>query len=286
MTFQMKATTPRTMGAARVLRLSLVWLVMLAIASPLLWALLSSLKPANQTLTFPVRVFPDSLTLRAYTRLLFETNFGIYLTNSMIVSLGTTAIVLVVGTLGAYALSRYRFPGADVGAGLILFSYFLPPSIIVVPIYLIINRIGLPDTLFGLILAYTSLSLPFAMWMMRLFFRALPEEIEQAARIDGASRFEVFREIVLPQALPGLISTSLFTFISAYNEYLFGFIFISTETRRTLPVGINSVIRSSYEIDWNMVMSASVAMTVPVLILVVCFQRYLLSGFGVGASKG
>ena len=122
--------------------------------------------------------------------------------------------------------------------------------------------------------------------MLRLFFRTLPIEIEQAARVDGASRIGLFWEIVLPQALPGIIATSLFTFIIAYNEYLFSFIFITTDSKKTLPVGINFIVKTSYEIEWNIVMAAAVAMTLPVVLVIVGAQKYLLSGFGVGTSKG
>lgn len=276
----------RPIGLGMALRSLFVWVAMLVVATPLLWALVTSVKPAQEVLAFPVTIGPQDFSLHAYGSLLFDTAFPQLFLNSLYVGLGTTAVVMLVGTLGAYALTRFRFPGAEFGAGVILFTYFLPPSIIVVPIYLIINDLGLADTRTGLILAYTSFSLPFAMWMMRLFFRTLSVETEQAARIDGASRMAVFFEIVLPQAVPGLISTSLFTFIAAYNEYLFSFIFINTESRKTLPVGIDAIIRSSYEIDWTMVMAAVVAMTLPVLLMIVCFQRYLLSGFGVGDTKG
>lgn len=270
----------------RALRVGLVWLSIFAISIPMLWALLTSLKPKADTLTFPVTVWPSSFTLESYRSLLVDTIFLDLFLNSMIVSVGTTALVLAVATLGAYGLTRFKFRGAELGAATILFTYFLPSTIIVVPIYLTINQLGLADTLTGLIVAYTTFALPLAMWMLRLFFQTLPVEIEQAARVDGASRLGLFVEIVLPQALPGIIATSLFTFIIAYNEYLFSFIFINTDARKTLPVGVNFIVKTSYEIDWNLVMAASVMMTLPVLIVIVGCQRYLLSGFGVGNTKG
>jgi multiple sugar transport system permease protein len=270
----------------RALRVAPVWFGIFLIALPMLWALLTSLKPKADTLTFPVTVWPSSVNLDAYRTLLFDTMFLELFLNSVIVSVGTTVLVLIVATLGAYGLTRFRFRGAELGAATILFTYFLPSTIIVVPIYLTINQLGLADTLTGLIVAYTTFALPFALWMLRLFFQTLPVEIEQAARVDGASRLGLFFEIVLPQALPGIIATSLFTFIVAYNEYLFSFIFINTDAKKTLPVGINFIVKTSYEIDWNLVMAASVVMTLPVLIVIVSCQRYLLSGFGVGNTKG
>ena len=280
----MTAVAVRIVGKAA--RVSLVWLGIFVIAIPMLWALLTSLKPKGDTLTFPVTIWPSHFTLESYYTLVFDTMFVQLFLNSLFVATGTTLLVLIVGTLGAYGLTRFRFPGAELGAGTILFTYFLPSTIIVIPIYLTINQLGLADTLVGLIIAYTTFALPFALWMLRLFFQTLPIEVEAAARVDGASRLELFFEIVLPQALPGIIATSLFTFIIAYNEYLFSFIFINSDARKTLPVGINFIVKTSYEIEWNLVMAAAVLMTLPVVIVIVSCQRYLLSGFGVGNIKG
>ncbi len=262
------------------------WCVILALSSPMLWALLTSLKPKNETMTFPVTVWPDHLTLDAYRSLLFNTSFVRLFLNSFYVAAGTMVVVLIAATLGAYSLTRFRFPGRDLGATLILFTYFLPSTVIVIPIYLTVTVIGLADTLTGLIIAYTALALPFALWLLRVFFETLPREIEDAARTDGASRMEIFFEIVLPQAMPGLLSAGLFTFIIAYNEYLFSFVFINTESRRTLPVGMMQIIKTSYDVDWNLLMAAAFLMTVPVLAAIVGCQRYLLRGFGVGGVKG
>lgn len=268
------------------LRVTLIWITILVISGPMLWALFTSVKPKTETLTFPMIIWPSHFTLDAYYQLLVETQFLRLFWNSFVVATGTTALVLVVGSLGAYALTRFRFRFAELGAGLLLFTYFLPPTIIVVPLYLTIHKIGLSDTLTGLVIAYTTFALPFAMWMLRLFFRTLPPEVEAAARVDGASRLGIIWEIVLPQARPGLIATGLFTFIIAYNEYLFSFIFITTDTKKTLPVGINFVVKTSYEIEWNIVMAAAVAMTIPIVAVIAGCQQYLLAGFGVDKTKG
>lgn len=264
----------------------LVWTAIAALSFPMIWALLTSFKLKNETLTFPVQIWPDHVSFDAYQRLLFDTPFLRFFLNSVLVASGTTALVIFVATLGAYGLTRFQFRGKDIGAATILFTYFLPSTIIVIPIYLTINKVGLADTLFGLVIAYTTLALPFALWLLRVFFQSLPREIDEAARVDGASRMAVFFEIVLPQTLPGLIAAGLFTFIIAYNEYLFAFVFINTEARRTLPTGVMLIVKTSYEIDWNLLMAASVLMAVPVLIAIIACQRYLLSGFGVANVKG
>lgn len=268
------------------LRVTLIWVTILIIAGPMIWAFFTSIKPKTETLTFPLIIWPSHFTFESYRTLLFETAFLRLFWNSFVVATGTTVFVLIIGALGAYALSRFRFRGAELAAAMLLFTYFLPSTIIVVPLYLTIHEIGLSDTRTGLIIAYTTFALPFAMWMLRLFFRTLPIEVEQAARVDGASRLGLIWEIVLPQARPGLIATGLFTFIIAYNEYLFSFIFITTDTKKTLPVGINFVVRTSYEIEWNIVMAAAVAMTIPVVAVIAACQQYLLAGFGVDKTKG
>jgi multiple sugar transport system permease protein len=273
-------------GAASLANAVLVWSAILVISFPMIWALLTSLKPKEETVAFPMTFWPQHLTLDAYARLLFDTDFVQLFLNTLYVAIGTMIVVLVAATLGAYGLTRFRFRGRDIGAAAILFTYFLPSTIIVIPIYLTITRIGLADTRTGLIIADTSLALPFALWMMKLFFETLPHEIEEAARTDGASRMAIFFEIALPQALPGLISAGIFTFIIAYNEYLFSFVFINTESRRTLTVGLMQIVKSSYDVDWNLLMAASFLMTLPVLAAIVGCQRYLLRGFGVADVKG
>jgi multiple sugar transport system permease protein len=262
------------------------WTAIVALSFPMLWALMTSFKPKSEILAFPVQFWPEHLTFEAYRRILFETAFLRFFMNSIVVASATTALVILAATLGAYGLTRFQFRGKDIGAATILFTYFLPSTIIVIPIYLTINQVGLADTLSGLVIAYTTLALPFALWLLRVFFQSLPHEIEEAARVDGASRMGVFFEIVLPQMIPGLIAAALFTFIIAYNEYLFSFVFINTEARRTLPTGVMLIVKTSYEVDWNVLMAASILMSVPVLAAIIGCQRYLLSGFGVANVKG
>ncbi len=278
--------TRKTVGA--VVHAVLAWSVLLAISFPMLWALLTSFRPKADVITFPLIVWPERFTLENYFRIINDTAFVRLFINSCIVAGGTTLFVLAIATLGAYGLTRFRFRGRELMAGVVLFTYFLPSTILVIPMFLTLKTLGVLDfqPLVGLIIAYTTIALPFALWLLRLFFLALPKEVEEAARVDGASRMEIFLEIVLPQALPGIIAAGIFTFIVAFNEYLFSFIFINSEKHRTLPVGAYFIMRTSYEIEWQNVMALSVLMTVPVLIAISGFQRYLLTGFGLGGGKG
>ena len=157
---------------------------------------------------------------------------------------------------------------------------------LLIPVYLIIARLGLTNTLAGLVLAYVTFMLPFALWLMRSFLAALPVELEAAARIDGASALEVFVDIVLPQAVPGLITTATFSFILAWNEYLYALVVISRDARKTLPPGVMTTLVTGYNVEWGMVMAASVMMSLPLLAGFVVLQRHLVRGFGAGAVKG
>jgi multiple sugar transport system permease protein len=158
--------------------------------------------------------------------------------------------------------------------------------VLLIPIYLTIAHLGLTNTLSGLVIAYVTFMLPFALWLMRSFLAALPVELEAAALIDGASRWAVFWDIVLPQAVPGLVTTAVFSFILAWNEYLYALVVISRDARKTLPPGVMTTLVTGYNVEWGMVMAASVMMSFPLLAIFLVLQRHLVRGFGAGALKG
>lgn len=271
---------------ARPLKTAVVWGSVILVISPLLWMFITALRPESETLTYPVELLPNNLTLEHFSQLLFETEFPRLFTNSTIVAFGTSLIVIVCAMPAAFALARYRFSGRTLFSTSLLFTYLMPPSIIVIPLYLIIARLGLADSLLGLVITYTTFTLPFALLLLRSFIEALPHHMEDAARVDGASPVEVFFEIVVPQALPGLGAVSIFTFIVAFNEYLFALVFLTSSSRMTLPVGIVSIVKTPFEVHWNVLMAAAVLMTLPVMGLAIFLQRYLISGFALGGLKG
>jgi ABC-type glycerol-3-phosphate transport system permease component len=166
-----------------------------------------------------------------------------------------------------------------------LFTYMFAPIMIVVPFYILMRSAGLVNSHLGLILSYTTFSLPFSMWMLRSFFQSIPLELEEAAMIDGASRPRAVALIIVPLALPGVIAVSIFTFIVAWNDYLFARVLIGADQLKTLPVGIQDLYESTVT-DWGMVMAAGVMITIPALVFFVAVQRYLVSGWGAGAIKG
>jgi ABC-type glycerol-3-phosphate transport system permease component len=262
------------------------WVLVVLIAFPLLWMLGTSLKPQSELFQRPPHLLPRAPTLENYRQLLFETPFPTYFRNSVIVATATTVIVIVVATLGAYSLARFRFAGRRLLAQAILFTYLLPAVVLVLPLYLLLARLGLVDTLFGLTVTYITFALPFALWLLRSFMVAIPVDLDSAALMDGASRMGAFFDVILPQAIPGIISTALFTFIAAWNEYLYALILMSHDENKTLPPGVVTMLTSTFNVEWALLMAASVMMSLPVIVAFAFLQRHLTRGFGAGAVKG
>jgi ABC-type glycerol-3-phosphate transport system permease component len=190
-----------------------------------------------------------------------------------------------LGALGGYALSRFRFKGSEGAGYLILVTQMLPTTLTVIPIYLIFKSLALLDTRTGLVIAYTTFALPYCLWMMKGFFDTIPRDIEEAAQMDGCSRVSSLFRVVLPLSIPGLVATSLFAFILAWDEYLFGITLLRSAETRTIAVGIATFI-GEYGTPWDLIMTTSVIATIPVLLMFLFLQRYLLQGLTAGAVKG
>jgi multiple sugar transport system permease protein len=262
------------------------WTVILVVALPLVWMIITSIKPQSELFLIPPAFFPEEVTFEHYRRLLTETPFLTYLRNSVILAGGTTVLVIVVATLGAHSLVRFSYPGRETLAGAVLFTYLLPSVVLVIPLYFLMAALGLVNSLLSLVIAYTTFALPYALWLLRSFMSAIPADLEAAAMVDGASRFRAFIDVILPQAAPGIISTALFTAILAWNEYLFALVLINSDASRPLTTGVMNMLVTSFNIEWSLLMAASVMMSVPLLVVFVFLQKYLTRGFGAGAVKG
>jgi multiple sugar transport system permease protein len=262
------------------------WAVVLTLSFPLFWMLLTSLKPQTELFANPPTLLPAHPTIEFFSRLLFETPFPTYFLNSIIVATTTTIIVIIIAMPGAYSLVRFRYPGRKLGAQLVLFTYLLPPVVLILPLYLLMAWLDLVNTLLSLVIAYTTFALPFSLWLLRSFITSIPLDLESAALVDGASRMGAFVDVVLPQTLPGIISTALFTFILAWNEYLYALVLINEDSHKTLPPGVTTLLTSSFNVEWSLLMAASVLMSVPVIIVFTFLQRHLTRGFGAAAVKG
>ncbi|WP_213741735.1 carbohydrate ABC transporter permease [Bradyrhizobium sp. dw_411] len=252
---------------------------------PLLWMLLTSIKPDREILSLVPTFWTDSPHLHAYERLFTKTKFLTYFRNSIFVAGCTTILTITVGSLAAYGLTRFRFRGKEFIAAILLLTYMFAPIMIVVPFYIMMRTAGLSNSLFGLILAYTAFSLPFCLWLLRSFFQSIPIDLEEQAMVDGATRPQAVLFVVMPLALPGIIAVSIFTFIVAWNDYLFARVLIGLDDLKTLPLGLQDLYESS-TLDWGMIMAAGVMITIPSLLFFLFVQRYLIAGWGAGGVKG
>jgi multiple sugar transport system permease protein len=270
----------------RALASLIVWPIVLVVIFPLIWMVLTSVKPQTELFRIPATFWPQSLTFEHYATLFADTPFLKYMRNSIIVSVSTTLIVLVVAVIGAYSLTRFAYRGREKLAVLVLFTYLLPSVVLVLPLYLAMVKAGIANSLLSLVIADTTFSLPYALWLLRSFMTSLPVDLESAALIDGASRLGAFIDIVLPQALPGVISTALFTFILAWNEYFYALILVNTDEARPLTTGVITMLVSSFNIEWSLLMAAAVAMSLPLIVIFIFLQGYLVRGFAGTGVKG
>jgi len=271
---------------AKIIWSVVAWTVVLAVVFPLIWMVVTSIKPQSELFRMPPTLAPETITLQHYIRLLTETPFLQYFRNSMVLAVTTTVVVVVLGTLGAYSLVRFRYRGRETLATLVLFTYLMPSVVLIIPLYLMMVKLGLANTLASLVIAYTTFALPYALWLLRSFMSGIPEDLESAALIDGANRMGAFVDVILPQALPGIVSTALFTFILCWNEYLFALVLVNSDSVRPLTAGTMNMLITAFNIDWSLLMAASVMMSLPLIVIFTFLQGTLTKGFGAGAVKG
>ncbi|TET08188.1 carbohydrate ABC transporter permease [Candidatus Aerophobetes bacterium] len=246
---------------------------------PFLWMISSSFKTTFELYGAPPTYYPHKFTLASYIELFKGTFFARWFINTCIVAVGTTLLCILVASVAAYSLTRYKYPGRASFANFILVVYMFPPILLAIPLYLLVINWRIADTRWALILTYIANALPYSLWLLRAFFQTIPIELEDAAMIDGASRWRVIRSIVMPLALPGVIATSVFAIITSWNEYLFAMLFISSESKKTIPVGLTGFI-TAHEDRWDLIFSGSVMASIPVLIFFVYIQKFLIEAWG------
>ena len=252
--------------------------------APFLWQVLTSLKPAAELVALPP-LLPTSPTFEHYAAIFTGHPAARLILNSTVVAGGTTLLALALGALAAYGAAVLRMRGRGAILGVVLAISMFPPIATVSPLFLLLNAVGLRDTLLALILTYSTFSLPLAVWLLASFFDALPRELYIAARVDGCSSFGALGRVVLPLAAPGILAAALLVFIFAWNEFLFALAFTATEASRTLPVGI-ALFPGLHEVPYGEIAAASVVATLPVVVLAFAFQRRIVEGLTAGAVKG
>lgn len=268
----------------RIVLYTTVLLACFLVTFPILWALVSSLKVKAEMFAFPVKLIPTRLTVEHYLILWGTTRIPRFFVNSLIVALAASGITVVVASLGAYSLTRFPFPGRALIARGILVCYMLPSILLSIPLFLVFRSLGIINTRVGLALAHCSSVLPFVIWLLWGFFRTIPVEIEEAAKIDGAGRLRVLVAVFVPLALPGIVAAITFTFIVSWAEYLFASVMITREEVMTLPVAIAFMSARDY-LRWEVVLAATGVITIPVIVMVTLFQRFLLQGFSAPTSR-
>lgn len=252
---------------------------------PFYWMTVTSFKNEEQMRSLISMFWPKPLVGENYEQLLSKTDFVKWYGNSATVAISSTLIATAVGTIGAYALARLRFLGRGFMASATLITYLVPPSILFIPLYAQMRNLGLANSLGGLIAAYPSFTVPFVTWLLMGYFESIPEELEEAAMIDGATRFGAFYRVVLPLSAPGVLAAGLYAFTQAWNEFLYALVFITDGKLRTLPVGLASFITGDVY-GWGYLMSGAVLTTLPVIAAYIYLQKYMVEGLTAGGVKG
>ena len=260
-------------------------LVALLFAFPTYWMITSAFKPSVDLLTPDYDLIPLSVTLDNFVSAFAKPGFTVHLTNSLIVTLGAVACSLVAGVLAAFPLARLRFRGRKGFLLLVLIAQMAPMEALFIPMFLLMQDAGLLNKLPSLLLVYFAITLPFTVWTLRGFVTGIPFELEEAAMVDGCGRFGAFRRVVLPLLGPGLVATSVFAFITAWNEFLYALVFMRDKDKQTLPVWL-STFKTVFGTDWGGIMAASVLYALPALVFFMIVQRKLVSGATAGALKG
>lgn len=252
---------------------------------PLFWLLRVSVTPNDLLYSEGVRMWPSHATLDHYRYVIENSAFPTFFKNSVIVAGSTALAVTVLSSLSGYALSRFRFKGKYWIVALMLITQMFPLVMLVAPIFKMLSPLGLTNSLTGLVIVYTAFNVPFATFLMQSFFDGIPKDLEEAAMIDGASRFTAFRQIILPLTLPGIAATLGFVFTAAWSELLFALMLISGNQSATFPVGLLTFV-SKFSVDFGQMMAAGVLALIPACLFFLLIQRYLVQGLTAGAVKG
>lgn len=252
---------------------------------PLFWLVKVSVTPNDLLYSEGVRLWPSRMTFDHFRFVLAHSDFPLFFRNSLVVSLATAAISTLLAALAGYALSRFAFRGKLWVAGLLLVTQMFPLVMLIAPIFKLLSPLGLTNSLTGLVIVYVAFNVPFACFLMQSFFDGIPRDLEEAAMIDGASRFTAFRQIIVPLTLPGMAATLGFVFTAAWSEMIFALMLISSNEKSTFPVGLLSFV-SKFSVDFGQMMAAGVLALIPACAFFLLIQRYLVQGLTAGAVKG
>ena len=268
----------------QLLQVEIPVLIVLAFAlTPFVWMLLTSVKPNSDLAVFPVQYLPSRLTVEHYQTLIQRTSFAANLLNSLVIACGAVALGLATSVPAAYAFSRFRFLGRRMLMTSFLVINMFPIVLLIIPLFVLMRTLGLIDTFLGVIIGHSTFSIPFSIWMLVSYFNAIPKELDEAAMIDGASRLETIRLVVLPLVMPGVLTTAIYVFITSWNEYLFAMM-LSGQTVRPVTVALQLFI-GEFTVQWGILTAGGTLIALPVTILFLFIQRRLVGGLTAGAVK-
>ena len=262
-----------------------MFLVMLLF--PFYWMIQASIKPDRELYNIALSPFyPRSVTFDHFAYLFENTQFLIWMVNTFIIALASTVLSVTCGVLAGYSLSRLRYPGSTMLGVSIFVTYLVPPTLLFIPLSRLVNEAGLMDTRWSLVLTYPTILIPFSTWLLMGYFRTIPKELEECARIDGATRWQAFIKIILPLATPGILSAGLFSFTLSWNEFLYALVFISSPENKTITVGVVSELMIADIYYWGSLMAGALLGSIPIAIIYSFFVEYYVAGLTGGAVKG
>jgi len=254
-------------------------------AVPFYWMIVTSLKHDKEIYGYEATLIPEKPTIANYITIIRDTPYLLYLRNSVVVAVSSTLLAIVIASLAAYAIARLNFPGRAVLARALVCTYLVPPSLLFIPLFAIMSSLRLTDTLYGLTFAYLGGDVPFCAWLLMGYFKSVPVELEEAALVDGCNRVTALIRVVLPVCLPALAVVTFFSFTRSWNEFLYAYVFTSTNQARTITAGLVNFM-SADVFFWGPLMASTIISALPPVIMFLIFQRWVVKGLTLGAVKG
>ena len=263
-----------------------IYLIILAVVAffPLVWVLLCSVKTSGDLTANPTRILPKHFTLENFLHVINELGFAENIANSLLIAISTTCIAIVISSMAAYGIVRFFPKLGSIMSKMLVTTYMFPPILLAIPYSMVMAKAGLVNTRIGLVIVYLSFSVPYAVWMLVGFFKTVPIGIEEAARVDGANKLQTFVQIVLPLVMPGIVATAIYTFINAWNEFLYSLILINSTEKMTVSVALKS-LQGAEILNWGDMMAASALVVVPSVVFFMFIQNKIAGGMTEGAVK-
>jgi multiple sugar transport system permease protein len=281
MTLTMTTSKRMAKGAGNVmLMLMLLWT-----GIPFYWMIVTSLKHDKEIYGYEATLIPEKPTVDNYITIFKDTPYLLFLRNSVVVAVSSTLLSIIIASLGAYAIARLKFPGRELLARALVCTYLVPPSLLFIPLFAIMSALRFTDTLYGLTIAYLGGDVPFCTWLLMGYFKSVPVELEEAALVDGCNRVTALIRVILPVSLPALVVVMFFSFTRSWNEFLYAYVFTSTNQARTITAGLVNFM-SADVFFWGPLMASTIISALPPVIMFLVFQRWVVQGLTLGAVKG